>query len=66
MERKRVASGNEWENRVGYLRAVRIGNEVRVSGTTATDEDGSVVGEGDIYAQTKQALENVETDAITE
>lgn len=65
MERRLVSSGTEWEDRVGYSRAVRVGNEVRVSGTTATDEDGTVVGEGDAYAQTKRALENVEF-ALTE
>ncbi|MFH5800312.1 RidA family protein [Haladaptatus sp. CMAA 1911] len=61
MKRKTVASGTEWEERVGYSRAIRTGNDVRVSGTTATDEEGNVVGEGDAYRQTKRALENVES-----
>ncbi len=61
MERRRVSTGTEWEERVGYSRAVRAGNEVHVSGTTATDEDGRLVGEGDPYAQTRQALRNVES-----
>ncbi|KZN24996.1 hypothetical protein A4G99_00150 [Haladaptatus sp. R4] len=61
MERKRISSGTEWEDRVGYSRAVRIGTDVCVSGTTATAEDGSIVGKGDAYAQTKRVLENVET-----
>jgi enamine deaminase RidA (YjgF/YER057c/UK114 family) len=61
MERRTVESGTEWEAKVGYSRAVRVGDEVRVSGTTATDEDGDVVGEGDPYAQAKQALANVES-----
>jgi enamine deaminase RidA (YjgF/YER057c/UK114 family) len=60
MERQTVASGTEWESKVGYSRAVRVGDAVEVAGTTATDEDGSVVGEGDPYAQAKQALSNVE------
>ncbi|MDS0296465.1 RidA family protein [Halogeometricum luteum] len=61
MERRRVSSGTEWEPRVGYSRAVRVGPHVHVSGTTATDEDGAVVAEGDPYAQTKRALANVES-----
>jgi enamine deaminase RidA (YjgF/YER057c/UK114 family) len=65
MKRKTVASGTEWEERVGYSRAVRVGNDVRVSGTTATDENGTIVGDGDAYQQTKRALENVES-ALTE
>jgi enamine deaminase RidA (YjgF/YER057c/UK114 family) len=61
VNRENVSSGTEWESRVGYSRAVRVGNEVRVSGTTATDEDGNVVGVGDASAQTKRTLENVES-----
>lgn len=60
MERRTVSSGTEWEERVGYSRAVRVGREVRVAGTTATDEDGNLVGEGDPYAQAVRALANVE------
>jgi enamine deaminase RidA (YjgF/YER057c/UK114 family) len=65
MERRRVSSGTEWESRVGYSRAVRVGSQIHVSGTTATDDDGDVVGVGDPYEQTKQALSNVE-DALAE
>lgn len=65
MERHRVSSGTEWENEVGYSRAVRVDDEVHVSGTTATDEDGRVVGQDDPYRQTEQAIANVE-DALTE
>ncbi|WP_327050806.1 RidA family protein [Halomicrococcus gelatinilyticus] len=60
MERQTVQSGTEWESKVGYSRAVRVGDAVEVAGTTATDEDGDVVGEGDPYAQARQALSNVE------
>ena len=59
MERTSVSSGTEWESRVGYSRAVRVGGQVHVSGTTATDEDGDIVGEGDAYVQTRRAIENV-------
>jgi enamine deaminase RidA (YjgF/YER057c/UK114 family) len=60
MDRQTVDSGTEWESAVGYSRAVRDGDEVHVSGTTATDETGTLVGEGDPYAQASQALANVE------
>ncbi|MFC7154702.1 RidA family protein [Halomarina halobia] len=60
MERHRVSSGTEWEPRVGYSRAVRVGPHVRVSGTTATDADGALVGRGDPYRQAVRAIENVE------
>lgn len=60
MRRERVSSGAPWEDAVGYSRAVRAGSEVHVSGTTATDEGGAVVGVGDPRAQTERALANVE------
>jgi enamine deaminase RidA (YjgF/YER057c/UK114 family) len=65
MDRRHVSSGTEWEARVGYSRAVRVGPHVHVSGTTATDDDGAVVGEGDAGEQTRRALRNVES-ALTE
>ena len=61
MERKRVSTGTEWEPVVGYSRAVRVDDEVHVSGTTATDADGEVVGVGDPRTQTEQAIANVES-----
>jgi enamine deaminase RidA (YjgF/YER057c/UK114 family) len=59
-ERQKFSSGAKWEDIVGYSRAIRVGERIYVTGTTALDETGNLVGEDDAYAQTVQAIRNVE------
>lgn len=60
MKRKTIVTGAKWEDIVGYSRAVQVGNFIEVSGTVATDSSGEVVGENDVYLQTKFILMRIE------
>jgi enamine deaminase RidA (YjgF/YER057c/UK114 family) len=59
-KRQKYSSGQKWESIVGYSRAVKVGTRIYVTGTTATDENGNIVGENDAYAQTVQVIKNIE------
>lgn len=61
MERKNFCTNSPWEQAVGYSRAVRVGNYLHISGTTATNEAGKIVGLGNPYLQTKQIIKNIES-----
>ena len=64
MKRESYSSGVKWEAAVGYSRAVKAGSMIFVTGTTATVADGSIVGPGDAYTQTVQAIKNIEAALI--
>lgn len=60
MKRQKISSGTKWEKFAGYSRAVKVGSQVFVAGTTAVDESGEVIGKGDIYLQTKFIFQKIE------
>ena len=59
-DRQRISSGSPYEPKIGFSRAVRAGDTIYVSGTVAWGEDGRLIGEGDVHAQAKQAISNIE------
>src|SRR5215212_9342570 len=63
--RQNISSGAPWEDIVGYSRAVKIGNVIEVSGTAPVGENGEIVGEGDMYRQTRFVLEKIEKALVT-
>ena len=64
MERTNICTNSYWEQFVGYSKAVKIGNQIHVSGTTATDRAGKIIGLGNPYTQTKRIIENIESALI--
>jgi enamine deaminase RidA (YjgF/YER057c/UK114 family) len=60
-ERQKISSGAKWEPIVGYSRAVKVGNRIYVTGTTALGENGEIVGEENAYEQAKQCIRNIES-----